>query len=171
MTATHALGWALVHFLWPARALAIRLAIGLAVTRPTAARARYALSRITVCAVLAPPIATGLRLVRSGSSTIGTSPRVPAPQESVATSAVPAAPRTAVIDNPTIARPHAARSLRAWLEPWLGWFVVVWVAGVLVLSVRLGRSWLAARRLRSEATRDSSPALVQMLERLAARLR
>ena len=34
MTATHALGWALVHFLWQGAALALLLSILLAVTPP-----------------------------------------------------------------------------------------------------------------------------------------
>ena len=40
MNATHALGWALVHFLWQGAALAILLVVALALIRPTAARTR-----------------------------------------------------------------------------------------------------------------------------------
>ena len=37
MNATHALGWALVHFVWQGAALAIVLGVALALIRPTAA--------------------------------------------------------------------------------------------------------------------------------------
>jgi HEAT repeat protein/beta-lactamase regulating signal transducer with metallopeptidase domain len=61
--------------------------------------------------------------------------------------------------------------VRALLDPALPWLVVVWVLGVIVLSVRLAHGWLSARRLRTHGTRATSPSLHQMLERLAARLR
>ena len=60
MNATHALGWALVHFLWQGAALAILLGVALAVIRPTAARTRYTLSIVTLAAMLVVPIATTL---------------------------------------------------------------------------------------------------------------
>ena len=40
MNATHALGWALVHFLWQGAALAILLGIALTETPATASRTR-----------------------------------------------------------------------------------------------------------------------------------
>jgi beta-lactamase regulating signal transducer with metallopeptidase domain len=61
--------------------------------------------------------------------------------------------------------------LRDALEPALPWLVVVWVFGVLVLSIRLAHGWLTARRLRTHGTRDSSAALTAVLARLATRLR
>src|SRR5882757_8537663 len=68
MNATHALGWALVHFLWQGAALAILLGVALAVIRPTAARTRYTLSLVTLAAMLVVPIATTLRLHEPGFS-------------------------------------------------------------------------------------------------------
>ena len=52
MNATHALGWALVHFVWQGTALALVLALALAALRPAAARTRYALSLLALCAML-----------------------------------------------------------------------------------------------------------------------
>jgi hypothetical protein len=46
MNATHALGWALVHFLWQGAVLAVLLSIALALTGPRAARTRYALALV-----------------------------------------------------------------------------------------------------------------------------
>src|SRR5687768_14769281 len=64
MNATQALGWALVHFLWQGVALAIVLATALAVTRPSAARTRYALCVATLAAMVALPIITSAHLHR-----------------------------------------------------------------------------------------------------------
>src|SRR5258705_421895 len=62
MNATHALGWALVHFLWQGAVLAVLLGTTLALTRPRAARTRYALALLTLGAMLVVPITTAVRL-------------------------------------------------------------------------------------------------------------
>src|SRR2546423_3735434 len=81
MNATHALGWALVHFLWQGAALALFLGILLALMRPRAARTRYALSLLTLGAMLIVPITTTLRLYTRPVAATGspvTSPMNPA---------------------------------------------------------------------------------------------
>jgi len=171
MNATHALGWALVHFLWQGAALAILLGIALAITRPTAARTRYALSLLTLGAMLVLPIATGLRLYDSvrleppAPLTSTLAQREPETRSSVPDSPAPSATSTGTpIDQP-VAR------LRDLLNPALPWLVVVWVVGVVALSVRLAHGWIMARRLRTDGTRTTSASLQQVLERLAARMR
>lgn len=181
MNATHALGWALVHFLWQGAALALVLGMALAALRPTAARTRYALSLLTLCAMLVLPVATGLRLIQPTSAPASTSSIQPNP---VATEPLPAAkvspaPRhsTERVTAPAATVPQTARQgaqlarLSDLLEPALPWLVVVWVIGVLTLSVRLAHGWMTARRLRTEGTRNAPVALQQVLARLAARLR
>jgi HEAT repeat protein/beta-lactamase regulating signal transducer with metallopeptidase domain len=171
MNATHALGWALVHFLWQGAALAILLGVALALIRPTAARTRYTVSIVTLAAMLVVPVATTLRLYE---------PMVPAalPERSASLSSAgsvapaPTAPTAAVRSLPqSDPQPVQFTPLRHRLEPVLPWLVVVWVLGVLILSVRLGYGWMAARRLRTHGTRDVSASLQQVLARLAARLR
>jgi HEAT repeat protein/beta-lactamase regulating signal transducer with metallopeptidase domain len=181
MNATHALGWALVHFLWQGAALAIVLGMALAALRPTAARTRYALSLLTLCAMLVLPVATGLRLIQPTSAPVSTSSIQPNP---VATEPLPAdkaspAPRhtTERVTAPAATVPQTERHgaqlarLNDLLEPALPWLVVVWVIGVLTLSLRLAHGWMTARRLRTEGTRSGPVALQQVLARLAARLR
>jgi beta-lactamase regulating signal transducer with metallopeptidase domain len=182
MNATHALGWALVHFLWQGAALAFLLGIALALTRPTAARTRYALSLLTLAAMLVLPVATAARLYEPGfvgapavmttSSPTDPIESSPARQESRSRSPALISP----VDRIQPAASSSSRlpsiaQVRAWLEPMLPWLVVVWVVGVLLLSVRTAHGWLAARRLRTLGTRDISEALEQVLARLAARLR
>src|SRR2546427_550248 len=62
MNATEALGWALLHSLWQAALAAATLASLLAIVPARAARIRYGLAAVTLVAMLALPLATGLRL-------------------------------------------------------------------------------------------------------------
>jgi HEAT repeat protein/beta-lactamase regulating signal transducer with metallopeptidase domain len=168
MNATHALGWALVHFLWQGAALALLLGATLALIRPTAARARYTISIITLAAMLVVPVATTLRLYQPAVS--ASSHTVPAAEPASELNPSPA-PRA--LSSTTQSLPPFVSSplLRDRLEPILPWLVVVWVLGVLILSVRLGYGWMAARRLRTTGTREVSAPLQQVLARLAAQLR
>jgi len=176
MNATHALGWALVHFLWQGAALAILLGVALAVIRPTAARTRYTLSIVTLAAMLVVPIATTLRLHEPGFSS--SSQTAGAAQQATEIPAS-ASPSPSPSPSPALSAPVAAvkslapsdSRLRQSLEPALPWLVVLWVLGVLILSVRLAYGWMAARRLRTDGTRDVSASLQQVLARLAAQLR
>ena len=178
MNATHALGWALVHFLWQGAALAILLGVALALIRPTAARTRYAVALLTLAAMLVLPVATTVQLYE---------PAVPSSSR-IAVVAQPSADETApapslrtsgtnvtslpAVESGTLSHSAARFTLlRDRLEPMLPWLVVVWVVGVLILSVRLAYGWLGARRLRTHGTRAVPEALQQMLARLAARLR
>ena len=171
MNATHALGWALVHFLWQGSALALLLGVGLSLTRKAGAQTRYTLSLIALAAMLILPLATGMSLYDPPTSastvtTVSTAPDVvesssPAPSPSSS-----AAPRTI---------PTAGSSTRSAigerLTPFIPWLVIAWVIGVVVLSVRLTHGWLTARRLRTAGTRSTTDALQQTLSRLATRMR
>jgi HEAT repeat protein/beta-lactamase regulating signal transducer with metallopeptidase domain len=181
MNATHALGWALVHSLWQGTALAVLLGIGLALTRPAAARTRYTLSALTLAAMLVLPVATGLRLyappVVAGAAAVSSYSQTAAPVEQSATVHQSQPPEASAASAPEHVVTQTERQsprivqLRAFLEPALPWLVVLWVVGVVVLSVRLAHGWMAARRLRTLGTRDTSASLQQVLARLAARLR
>jgi HEAT repeat protein/beta-lactamase regulating signal transducer with metallopeptidase domain len=183
MNATHALGWALVHFLWQGAALAILLGVALTVIRPTAARTRYTVSIVTLGAMLAIPVATTLRMYEPTVSSLSQT-SAPADPASDVNAAAPRAPSPAVKSPQSLSSPAPAPAtahsdspvarltqLRDRLEPVLPWLVVVWVLGVLILSVRLAYGWMAARRLRTHGTRDVSTSLQHVLARLAARLR
>ena len=174
MNATHALGWALVHFLWQGAALAIVLGVALALIRPTAARTRYTFAIVTLVAMLVVPVATTLRLYEP---TVVSSPATTAPSFEVNASPSLRAAGAGVKSLPSLTAASQSKSagrftlLRDRLEPVLPWLVVTWMLGVLILSVRLAYGWIAARRLRTRGTRDVSAALQNVLARLAARLR
>jgi HEAT repeat protein/beta-lactamase regulating signal transducer with metallopeptidase domain len=169
MNATHALGWALVHFLWQGAALAILLGVALTLIRPTAARTRYAVALFTLAAMLVLPIATTVQLydpaVRSSSKTTVVA------QPSAAENAPSPSPRISGASVTSLPAVASVTPLRSRLEPMLPWFVAIWMVGVLILSVRLAYGWLGARRLRTHGTRAVPEGLQQVLARLAARLR
>ena len=178
MNATRALGWALIHFLWQGAALAVLLGVVLAITRSTAARTRYALSTVTLVAMLVSPIVTVARLYQPAA--VATIPSIQPPSVS---DAVPVgqpaphraapAPSVGVVITNAATQPGGPEvvELSAWLEPALPWLVVAWIGGVLLLSVRLAHGWIAARRLRTNGTRSVPVALQGVLVRLVARLR
>src|SRR3954468_12083004 len=139
MTATSALGLALVHFLWQGAALAIMLAVALTVLRARAARTRYALSLLTLIAMLLLPVATGLRL-STRAADLGPAAASIQPgsaPDQAASSKSPAPSATAAHSSPIVVTQQSTARLRDLLDPALPWLVVIWVIGVVVLSVRL----------------------------------
>lgn len=170
MNATHALGWALVHFLWQGAAVALLLGTGLALTRNATAQTRYALSLIALGAMLILPLATAISrydppapVSSTFSSTIvNVEPASPSPS-----------PAASVTQDAKVAEPRVDRvaALRELLTPALPWLVIAWVIGVVALSVRLTHGWISAGRLRTAATRPTAESLQQTLSRLAARMR
>ena len=157
MTATQALGWALVHSLWQCALAAAGLASLLGILPSRAARIRYAFATATLILMVALPLGTALSLY-------GASPWRPD-----ATAAM-LAPAQTPADLAVIALKLAAR-VRTALELALPQIVVLWAAGVVGFSLRLASAWMAARRLAVMGTRPAPPARAAALERLAARLR
>jgi HEAT repeat protein/beta-lactamase regulating signal transducer with metallopeptidase domain len=182
MNGMDALGWALVHFVWQGAALAVVLGVLLSLTRVTASRARYGMALATLAAMLIVPAVTAFHLYSppgGASSLPGFGERQAVADHTPSPSATPS-PSSRLEPEYTSAPAGAASapivssrfaSLRARLVPALPWLVVLWAVGVVVLSIRLARGWTTARRLRTDGTHPSSPALLAMLERLAARLR
>ncbi|HJU67760.1 MAG TPA: HEAT repeat domain-containing protein [Gemmatimonadaceae bacterium] len=178
MNATQALGWALVHFLWQGVALAVVLATALAVTRPSAARARYALSLATLAAMVALPIITAAHLHRTAPAdvTIATLDTDVAPGVTGSPEVAAEEPARALEKAPPVIPPRAALSarlsaFRSLLDPALPWLVVLWLGGVLAFSIRLARGWNVSRSLRTQGTAPAAAHLMAMLDRVATRLR
>jgi len=168
MNVTQALGWALLHSVWQCALAASALACLLATVPARAARTRYALALTTLILMLAVPVATAVHL-RATPTEAGT-PGVIEPGG--ATAATP--PAVGPADTP--AAPLAstwpiASRVRAALEPALPWVVVAWLAGVVILSLRLVSGWSVTQRLSRVGTRPVPEACRAAVARLAARLR
>ncbi|HUU96052.1 MAG TPA: carboxypeptidase regulatory-like domain-containing protein [Phycisphaerae bacterium] len=183
------IGWTLVHSLWQGLGVALLLAVTLAWLRRRSANARY----VAACAALllvtgAALLTAGLLSFRSGTGTmasdpVGTSAGVAAlPVVPLPATASPAPggqmPRPVSLGQPAPmgSPPLPARTpwrvrVFTFLEPILPWIVLGWLAGVIVLSMRLLGGWAQAERLKRCGTRFVAEVWRERLRGLADRLR
>ena len=152
MPLVEALGWTLVHFIWQGAVVALLLAITKKVLKRRPANLRYLAACLGMLAMLALPLVTFLAL------------RYYSPSTGVATldshqlldNAKPESLRVDLADylvlgadligskasSPALDR----RGRFSQLAPWL---TSLWLAGVVVLSLRMLGGWLYARRLKT----------------------
>src|SRR5213596_3065700 len=134
MTATHALGWALVHSLWQCALAAVTLALLLAIVPARSARIRYALATATLVLTLALPLTTAVRVGEASPATPGNGLATSAVASRPASDATPAAqaasPEGAMVAQETPRRSPASSAIaalrlasrsRTALEPVLPW--------------------------------------------------
>jgi beta-lactamase regulating signal transducer with metallopeptidase domain len=155
---SQALGWALIHFLWQGALVALALAGCKVFLRGSTARARYAVSCLFLVVLLALPVLTflismaQLRSDSAGASWVQAS----------AAALLPASDSTA----PVTLSPNFAESV----TPLLPWVVGIWIAGVMLLSVR----WVAAlaylRRLRRAMSLPVPPEWERALQNVKRRI-
>jgi beta-lactamase regulating signal transducer with metallopeptidase domain len=138
----HALGWALVHFLWQGSALAAVAAAGMALCRR--ASARYALSVGALVLMLVAPAATFFFYLGSAPVAVARAQR----------------PATVASELRTAARAvivSAGVSRRVLSPGILAWMVEAWLLGVSLFSLRSAGGFLLlerARRKRSTVVSD-----------------
>ena len=150
-----ALGWTLVHFLWQGAAIALVYRVADMALARRSANARYVLALGALLSMLAVSVGTLVyeeNLVAPENSR--TAPWIAAPVAAHTVLAV--ADRTKVdglIANRSVAdRPFADRTIADrffadnHLMPWLD---VLWLAGVLLLSLRTLGGWWLIRRMRA----------------------
>jgi beta-lactamase regulating signal transducer with metallopeptidase domain len=149
-----ALGWALVHFLWQGALAALVLAGCKLLLRRSTARVRYAISCLFLLVLLALPVLTFV-------TSMAQEPTDFAGANWVQASAAALLPTH---DSPTgvTLSPNFQESL----TPFLPWVVGIWIAGVILLSVR----WIGAvaylRRLRRAVSLPVPPEWERALQNL-----
>jgi len=151
---TQAVGWALLHLLWQATAIALVLAVVLSRMARRSPNARYVVGCVALALVLAAFLVTAVRAYDPVVSPTVSAPRV----------SVPVAPASSQVPA---GRTHAL--LAAWstgTERALPWIVGLWLGGVLLLSSRLVVSWWRTRRL----VHGGVPPTLPEWEHLTARL-
>jgi beta-lactamase regulating signal transducer with metallopeptidase domain len=162
-----AIGLALLHTLWQGAIVAGVLAAMLALLSRRSASLRYAIACAALLLVFALAVATAYRLY---------TPRTEQPLTEAATIGAASAPSSAApaADHDVLIVASDAPS--SWQDRWLAalsavrahipQIVVIWLAGVLLLTLRLAASWTRARALagRGSVTADES------WQRVAARL-
>jgi TonB family protein len=154
----HAAGWTLLHFLWQGALVALILACVLALLSGRSAQPRYlaACAALVLMAIL--PLITFARIVDAERSAANTF-LISIPQSISVTGHGIATPT-----EPLLYRIAAAfdRSMPAVLA--------VWLAGVVLLFVRLGIGLIIARRMMSDATQPPPRDLLHVFDRLARRI-
>ena len=169
------LAWALVHFFWQGALIGL-VAFGLMRVPRFGAATRYAIGVGALAAMLLAPISTAAFLATDSAS----GPRGQRTWAAgVSSQLVTSAASTRISDGARIGNAGRLSSLQSagFNRPrsgsaslYVGLIVVLWCAGVIVLSLRLVGSWVAARRLVRQAIRPVSPEIHTLVRRVAGRL-
>lgn len=154
------LGWTLVHFLWQGAAIAAILAVALAILKRSAPSARHAAACVSLLIMAIAPIVT-FAVVRPNEPLRGESSRSDA-IETVAPRAIKTTERKNVNKNnssqsltliPIGDPPPSNHPIAAGIERHLPFVVAGWLAGVIVLSIRLAGGVIVLGRLRTRGVR------------------
>jgi HEAT repeat protein/beta-lactamase regulating signal transducer with metallopeptidase domain len=176
MDAIESVGWVLVHFVWQGAAIAALLYVGLSMARRSRPEIRYGMASFALVLMLAAPVVTALRVLKAGGA--------PAWDEGVAVTSLPASEEKRVPLAPAVRHEYSLAStssqpsgiegftttVRASLESALPWLVIVWAAGVCLLSVRLAGGWWRTRGLRTRSVSAAPPEWHDIVSRLSLRL-
>jgi beta-lactamase regulating signal transducer with metallopeptidase domain len=174
--ALQAVGWALLHLVWQGAAIAAALALVLAMLPSRSANARYAFSCAALALVVVAGVWTGVREYRASVPSARLASAAPA--GAVATHrAAPALVSTAapsvaamVLATYVPAPPRSLRDPMRAASDALPWVVSLWLAGVVVLSLRLIVQWLRAQRLVTVSAQPACEPWLAMAHRLGRAL-
>ncbi|MEO6393276.1 MAG: M56 family metallopeptidase [Pyrinomonadaceae bacterium] len=161
-----AVGAALLHFLWQGTLIALLVACLNVLLQNRGARARYAVACVGLVLMLAAPIVT-FAVIEEGlpaTSDLGASTIAPV---------TPAQPVSNDISVPVMIGRNAVRveagdDNSPSLMPWL---VALWMAGVLIFSLRAAGGWLVVLRLRRRSSTPAPEPWQNMLNRLACEVK
>ena len=160
------LGWTLLHFVWQGALVAFLLALALYPLRHRTAQTRYVVACGALLLLLAMPVVTFAVLLPDAVETTAALPApVPEPTTPQA-EALPPADALAAAATPASWQQEAGAMLAAAL-PWL---VLLWMTGVLALSMRYLAGWTYTIRLRRRRTREVGQQWHRQLEYLARRM-
>jgi hypothetical protein len=154
-------GWALIHSVWQAAAVALALAVALRVFRSRSAELRYALACTGLLVAIAAPILTVALSERSSR----TPSEVRATREDLV-SGSSSSPQIAAVEDGSRQQTTAVAS-PAVLDDWLPAVVWTWLAGVTLLLVRSAGGFWHVRRLRLQSLTVAPSPLQATADRVA----
>ena len=164
-----AIGWALLHLVWQGVLVAAILAATLALLQRQTANARYLASCGALVLLVALGIATGYRAYDPGVAQA-----MPA---AVTTYIMDSTPAPAEATADAVAAPAATTwrdafySVVAFANAHIVQIVGIWLAGVLILSVRLIVGWVGAHRLAARRSHAAGEQWKRALQQIADALR
>ncbi len=142
------LGLTLLHFLWQGVLVGLVYGLILLLWRPVSANARYNLAVATLLSLAALPALTLGWLLQQAQAGLAGVPGL----EASATALIVSDPGGSAVSEPML------------------WIVAAWLAGVVVLSIRLAIGWHFVLRLRHSADHSATTALVTVVESIRSRL-
>jgi HEAT repeat protein/beta-lactamase regulating signal transducer with metallopeptidase domain len=184
MTWTYVIGWSLIHFLWQGALVAIACALLLALAGRRSPPLRYLVSVSALLVMALLPIVTALSL--SPPQARGAANGATVTEDHSGLGGAAREGSGASTESFTLGDPRADQdpaipanapltAFSTWLGPRLERampaLVLVWLAGVLALSLRLLGGWAWAARLTTTGVRPAAEAYVTMARDLGARLR
>jgi len=177
----HALGWALLQFVWQGALVGLLTAAVLGILRRSAADVRYVVSTVALALMLTMPVVTTIQMLTSSGSRAAASqglqadvqlagPKGPARRETEPASSASVGQGLQAL--PLQALPTSGQLTPAsWpIEDWLPMLLSVWLAGVVMLTLRLFSGWMWVQRMKSRDARPVHEGLEAMGRRLMRRL-
>ncbi|RCS48308.1 DUF3738 domain-containing protein [Bremerella cremea] len=189
-TLLDACGWTLLHFLWQGAVLGLLLFIALQCLPFARPQVRYtaactALAGMAALVLLTfawevaqPAVVASVEETKLLEASEPSAEPVPPANHAFESASVltkptsePPAPSEAVPLTPAIAAQSTwYQQLSTALTPWLDWLVLLWLAGVALLTLRLGVNWVAVQRLRGQGLPIAEGRWLDPLARLRHRL-
>lgn len=149
------IGLVLVHFLWQGALIGLLFGLGKALARSGSATTRYNWAVLCLILLALAPLLTFAWLSNS--------------PEAIGQSGLAAMPER--MQAGAIAAVQEPAGLTLALAPLLPWVVGLWLAGVMLMSARLGAGWWYVSQLRQRADVRVPASVQKSLNELAARLR
>ena len=162
-----AIGWALLHLLWQGVLVAAILAATLALLSKQSANARYLAS----CGALALLVVLGAATAYQsyeGSGELGVGSGSDTSSVALLTVSTPTATPAVVASDTPLPTPHP---LITFTKSHLPQIFLVWLMGVLLLSVRLLFGWLRAHSIAKKNASEAAPEWQRSAGRLAHALK
>jgi bla regulator protein blaR1 len=169
-----AVGWALLQFVWQGALVGAVTALALLALRRSASDVRYVVAAIGLALMLTLPVVSGVQkfqALRADASAADLPAAAFAGAEGRSREAGQTAPvplRQGTERPEASSAPGALRSIR--VEPFLPTLILVWIAGVSMLSLRLLTGWIWVQRLRTRGNAPAADRWQQMASRLSRRL-
>jgi len=161
-----AIGWALLHLLWQGVLVAAILAATLALLSKQSANARYLASCGALALLVVLGAATAYRSYE-GSGELGVGSGSEATNPALLPTGTQNANQTTISDTP----PPIPHPLIAFTKSHLPQIVLVWLTGVLLLSIRLLFGWLRAHSIAKKNASEAAPEWQRSARRLAHALK
>lgn len=158
-TVLSTLGWTLIHFLWQGAAVGVLYAIPRRLLRTKSPVARYNLAMLALISLTIFPIITFIHLFHAAAGD----------NAGMTLNSLTVAIAAGAHSNTAVVTPWF-NNVYSWLRPLLSWAVVLWFAGVLIMTVRIGYGWQRANYLRRTANFALLPQWDAVVRDLSTRL-